>query len=86
MKSTLFAALAAFHSLSIAAPTNNFRYVRHERREESSIWIKRDTVSSSFMLPMRIGLVQGSLDKGHDMLMDVYVAFSHARRVVYFCD
>lgn len=73
MKTTLFlAVITALHSLILAAPTSNTRHVRHERRDESSGWIKRDAVPGDFVLPIRIGLTQGNLDRGHDLLMDVY--------------
>ena len=71
MKGNLFAVFAALHSLTLAAPTANTRHIKHEKRDESSRWIKRDAVASTFTLPMRFGLVQGNLDKGHDMLMEV---------------
>jgi tripeptidyl-peptidase-1 len=65
-------ALAALAAAAIAAPTNNFqRHVLHERREPSENWIKGDRVHSEVKLPMRIGLVQGNLDNGHDLLMQV---------------
>ena len=71
MKVTFFAALTALQSLSAAAPTSNIRHARHERRDDISDWVKRDAVPADFILPMRIALTQGNLDKGHDMLMDV---------------
>lgn len=78
MKVTLFPAAAAFYTLALAAPATNvpdpkIRFVQHERRDESSPWIKRDAIASTFTLPMRIGLTQGNLDKGHGLLMDMHV-------------
>jgi tripeptidyl-peptidase-1 len=64
--------LAALASVALAAPTNNFqRHVLHERREPSENWVKSDRVHSDVKLPMRIGLVQGNLDRGHELLMQV---------------
>lgn len=66
------AAIAALASAVVAAPANNVqRHVLHERREASNNWVKRDRVHSEVRLPMRIGLVQGNLDQGHDLLMEV---------------
>jgi tripeptidyl-peptidase-1 len=72
MRFSSFAAIAALASAAIAAPANNFqRHVLHERREVSENWVKRDRVHSDVKLPMRIGLVQGNLHNGHDLLMEV---------------
>jgi tripeptidyl-peptidase-1 len=47
-------------------------HVVHEKREvTSSQWVKREKLSSTVILPMRIGLKQRNLDRGHDFLMDV---------------
>ena len=64
--------LAALASVALDATTNNFqRHVLHERREPSENWVKSDRVHSDVKLPMRIGLVQGNLDRGHEILMQV---------------
>jgi tripeptidyl-peptidase-1 len=66
------AAIVALASAAVAAPANGLeRHVLHERRELSENWVKRDRVHSEVKLPMRIGLVQGNLHKGHDLLMEV---------------
>ncbi|CAK4031335.1 alkaline serine protease [Lecanosticta acicola] len=67
------AAFAALAAVAVAAPTNNVqRHVLHERRDTSSAqWTKRDRVHSDVKLPVRIGMTQTNLDKGHDLLMDV---------------
>jgi len=53
----------------VAVPNS---HVVHEKREApQSKWVKREKISSSYVLPMRIGLKQRNLDKGHDFLMDV---------------
>ncbi|TVY55396.1 Aorsin, partial [Lachnellula suecica] len=47
-------------------------HVVHEKREVTSRqWVKRGKLSSSAVLPMRIGLKQQNLHLGHDLLMDV---------------
>lgn len=47
-------------------------HVLHEKRDlSSSQWVKRERLSSNALLPMRIGLKQRNLDRGHDFLMDV---------------
>ena len=48
------------------------RHVAHEKRAPTSgAWQKRDRVDAKATLPMRIGLKQRNLDRGHDMLMDM---------------
>lgn len=71
MRFTSFAAVAALATVVIAAPTNVQRHVLHERRAESENWVKRDRVHSDVKLPMRIGLTQQNLHKGHEYLMEV---------------
>ena len=64
---------AAFHSVGNAASSHYMQHASHERRDDTSPWIKRDVLSPTFTLPMRVGLAQSNLHKGYDMLMDVYV-------------
>ena len=47
----------------------------HERHlpHVSRRWTKREKVSRSVTLPMRIGLRQSNVEAGHDRLMDLYV-------------
>lgn len=48
--------------------------VSHEKRHVSHTqWMKRNRIASTALLPVRIGLAQSNLEKGHDFLMDVYV-------------
>ena len=48
------------------------RHQIHERRDYTPArWTKRDRVESHKLLPMRIGLTQTNLEKGHGHLMDV---------------
>lgn len=48
-------------------------HVMHEKRHEHSSrrWLKGGRVDASAVLPLRIGLTQRNLDKGHDLLMSV---------------
>ncbi|KAL2067873.1 hypothetical protein VTL71DRAFT_15971 [Oculimacula yallundae] len=48
-------------------------HVLHEKRDHSTShqWTKREHISSSTILPMRIGLKQQDLENGHDYLMDI---------------
>jgi tripeptidyl-peptidase-1 len=44
----------------------------HERRESvPKAWVKRERVEAAAELPVRIGMTQSNLDKGHDLLMEV---------------
>ena len=45
----------------------------HERHTSSmgQRWMKRDKLSSTAVLPMRIGLKQSNLDLGHTRLMEM---------------
>ena len=59
---------------SIAAvPAPFSRHELHEKRTVTSQWEKRDRLHGKVKLPMRIGLTQSNLDKGHEYLMSVYV-------------
>lgn len=63
----------AIAALSEAAPAP-IKHVLHEKRERHGLdWVKGDRVEGDAVLPVRIGLSQNNLDKGYDLLMDVYV-------------
>lgn len=67
------AAVSAVAALANAAPAS-FKHALHEKRETpASDWVKVARIESTAILPMRIGLTQSNLDKGHDFLMEVYV-------------
>ena len=69
LQSVLFGVLA----VEVAAVPFPSNHVLHERRIDApKAWIKRDRVAESALLPVRIGMTQSNLDKGHDLLMDVY--------------
>ncbi|KAN0112550.1 subtilisin-like protein [Hyaloscypha variabilis] len=64
-------AVAAIAALSNAAPAP-IKHVLHEKRQTpSSDWVKVARIEGTAILPMRIGLTQSNLDKGHDLLMEV---------------
>ena len=66
---TLVAVLSVY---AFAAPSSSEHYVVHEKREMSlKRWMKREALQPRGLLPMRIGLTQSNLDKGHAMLMEV---------------
>ena len=48
-------------------------YVVHEKRNDDSStqWAKREKLAPTDSLPMRIGLTQSNLHRGHEFLMDV---------------
>lgn len=66
-------AILAAAALSEAVPAP-IKHVLHEKRDKQHHdWIQGDRVESHAILPVRIGLTQNNLEKGHDFLMDVYV-------------
>lgn len=55
---------------AIALPTGS--QVIHEKRDTNNPrWIKREALSPSTKVPVRIALKQNNLDKGMDYLLDV---------------
>jgi len=71
MQLLTFSLLGALAAQAAAAPYPE-RYVVHERRNfMPKAWIKRDRLDAALELPVRIGMTQSNLDKGHDLLMEV---------------
>lgn len=69
MTKMLFTPLIALAACALAAPAG---HIVHERRAAlPAAWEKESQLSARAILPMRIGLAQSNLDRGHDMLMDV---------------
>lgn len=63
----------ALAALAGAVPAP-IKHVLHEKRDRQSIdWVKGARVERDAVLPIRIGLTQNNLEKGYDLLMDVYV-------------
>lgn len=71
MKSSLLL-LGAFAARVLAAPALH-DYTVHERRDVlPTSWSEGKRLDRSATLPMRIGLTQSNLDRGHDLLMELY--------------
>lgn len=65
------ALLGAFTAQAAAAPFSS-KHVVHERQDYiPKAWIKRSRVDAAVELPVRIGMTQSNLAKGHDLLMEV---------------
>lgn len=65
------AIVATIAALVNAAPAS-IKHALHEKRQTpASDWVKVARIESTAVLPMRIGLTQSNLDKGHDFLMEV---------------
>jgi tripeptidyl-peptidase-1 len=63
-------ALGALAASVAAVPFTN--HVVHEKRDAvPRSWVKRDRLDARAELPVRIGMTQRNLDRGHDMLMEV---------------
>jgi tripeptidyl-peptidase-1 len=58
-------------SVQAAAVPNHGLAVHERRNAPHREWIKRDRISARTILPVRIGLKQQNLEKGHEFLMDV---------------
>lgn len=65
--------IVALLAATAAAVPTPATHVLHERRAESVSWVKTNRVHGDVKLPVRIGLTQSNLDKGHEYLMKVYV-------------
>lgn len=64
--------LCALAIIVIAAPAGH-HYEVHERREYNpDAWTQDRRLTGETILPVRIGLTQSNLDRGHDLLMDMY--------------
>ena len=71
MRYTNILAIGALVTCSLAAPAPS-PHVLHEKRDRPlRMWEKRDRVDPSVVLPVRIGLTQGNLDKGPTLLDEV---------------
>ena len=77
MRFSAFALAGAVSCVVLALPAS-VPHVVHERRSPSSSWTPLTGVkpNKTIKLPVRIGLTQSNLDRGHDVLMDVSDPFS----------
>jgi tripeptidyl-peptidase-1 len=74
MRFSILAAIAATAALASAVPAASDHVLHEKRSEAPKNWVKRSRmVNGGIKLPMRIGLTQTNLDKGHDLLMEVSV-------------
>lgn len=71
MRFSVLSSAAVLATVALAAPAPS-PHVLHEKRSVSSQWTKGDRVHEDVKLPVRIGLIQSNLDRGHNMLMDMY--------------
>jgi tripeptidyl-peptidase-1 len=65
------AIVAAIAAISNAAPAPARHVLHEERQAPPTEWIQGARIESDAILPMRIGLSQTNLEKGHDFLMEV---------------
>lgn len=64
--------LCALAASAMAVPTAH-NYQVHERREFiPNSWTEGRKLDGKVTLPVRIGLTQSNLDRGHDLLMELY--------------
>lgn len=79
-----FLLLGAATAGVLAIPTTD--HVVHERRDFlPSHWTEEGRLDGDAVLPVRIGLTQSNMDRGHDMLMDLYVPFEFVTRSFADC-
>ena len=65
----------AVTAAAVPAPVN---HVLHEKRDQVlSGWVQRGRVHPDAEIPVRIGMTQSNLDRGHDLLMEVYGRLFH---------
>lgn len=71
MRFHLLAVVGTLAVSVIAAPAPS-SHVVHERRDHVPYdWVKWEKLNGRVKLPVRIGLTQSNLDRGHDLLMEV---------------
>lgn len=67
----MVSALAGVLAVGSALPTT-VPHLVHEKRLANTQWTARDVkLNPRTTLPVRVGLKQRNLDRGHDFLMDV---------------
>jgi tripeptidyl-peptidase-1 len=65
--------LFALAVIAAAVPAPLSLHELHEKRTVTSNWERKHRLHGQVKLPMRIGLTQRNLDKGHEYLMNVFV-------------
>jgi tripeptidyl-peptidase-1 len=61
-------AVVALVALASAAPAPGKRVVHEKREKPASDWLRGSRIEGSAILPIRIGLAQSNLHKGHEFL------------------
>ena len=70
MHFSLCATLALVANIVVAAPSSSYNL--HERRDSVPVeWQHKYKADPKAQVPVRIGLTQSNLDRGHDLLMEV---------------
>ena len=72
MRFSFLTVIGTLAASTVALPAST-PHVVHERRSGASSWseVARIKPDGRITLPVRIGVTQNNLDKGHDFLMDV---------------
>lgn len=65
------ASVLALAAAGIAVPAPSEHVLHEKRSTPHTNWVKGARVDRSTFLPMRIGLTQNNLEKGHDWLLEV---------------
>lgn len=72
MKLSVVSALASVLAVTSALPASTPYLVHEKRLANSNQWKVRDVkLNPRTTLPIRVGLKQSNLERGHDFLMDV---------------
>jgi hypothetical protein len=70
-----FLILASYIGTNVYGSPLAANYVEHEHQtlHISHLWEIQSKAHKDMIVPIRIGLTQSNLDKGHNLLMEVYV-------------
>ena len=71
MRFSLLTISSVLAAVAVAVPTPESHVVHEKWTRTPKAWTKRSRLAPDAKLPMRIGLTQSNLEKGHDLLMDV---------------
>jgi hypothetical protein len=63
--------LAGLSATAVVAVPSNSHVIHEKRSETPRNWKRVARLDADVVLPMRFGLTQSNLDKGHDLLMEV---------------
>ena len=65
------AVVGALITQAAAAPLLANHVVHERRANVPKAWVKRERLDATITVPVRIGMTQRNLEKGHDLLMEV---------------